>query len=86
MPCVAYMQCDHRCQTGEVATLVRKAIDLDGLSLGEALRVVFTIVMGGGYPMEDPKKDAEFLNLLDGAGTIPSERKEEAFYDSIIHP
>ena len=66
--------------------MARKAIDLDGLTLGEALRVVYTIVMGGTYPMDDPKMDAEFLNMIDGAGAFSSETKEAAFYDSIRRP
>ena len=82
-PCESYLTCDSPCKAGTLATLCRKAMLHEGMSLGAALRVAYAIGMDGGYPMADPQKDADFLDLMDATGPFSSPAMEAAFYDSI---
>jgi len=82
-PCEDYLHCDHPCESGCLAILVRRAIRLNGMTLGEALRVTFAVAMGGGYPLDDARLDKKFLDLMDRTGPYSSQVMEEAFYDSL---
>lgn len=69
-----------QCRAGKFDA-ARKALQAEGLSLGDAVREVFRREYGG-KPMDDPRQDASFLNALDFVSGVPSEEMEAAFYDN----
>ena len=80
--CSPHSACLSPCKAVRFMNLVKAAI-ADGMPLGEALRVVYAIGMGGTYPMADAILDAEFLDILDSVGLYGSATLENAFYDSL---